>query len=63
MIHLENKFGIKISTEFVDFIEQEVLPETTILADKFWAALQKSLRSLLRQISNCWKDEFIFNIK
>ena len=27
MIHLENKFGIKISTEFVDFVEQEVLPE------------------------------------
>ena len=35
MIHLENKFGIKISTEFVDFVEQEVLPETTIVADEF----------------------------
>ena len=46
MIHLENKFGIKISTEFVDFIEQEVLPETTIVADKFWAGLARLVKEL-----------------
>ena len=46
MIHLENKFGIKISTEFVDFVEQEVLPETTIVADKFWAGLARLVKEL-----------------
>ena len=46
MIHLENKFGIQISTEFIDFIEQEVLPETTIVADKFWAGLARLVKEL-----------------
>ena len=46
MIHLENKFGIQISTEFIDFIEQEVLPETPITADKFWAGLAKVVKEL-----------------
>ena len=46
MIHLENKFGIQISTEFIDFIEQEVLPETSISADKFWFGLAKVVKEL-----------------
>ena len=46
MIHLENKFGIQISTEFIDFIEQEVLPETSISADRFWAGLAKVVKEL-----------------
>ena len=46
MIHLENKFGIQISTEFIDFIEQEVLPETSISADRFWFGLAKVVKDL-----------------
>ena len=46
MIHLENKFGIQISTEFIDFIEQEVLPETSISADRFWFGLAKVVKEL-----------------
>ena len=46
MIHLESKFGIQISTEFIDFIEQEALPETTIAADKFWAGLASLVKEL-----------------
>ena len=46
MIHLEDKFGIQISTEFINFIEQEVLPETTIAADTFWAGLAKVVTEL-----------------
>ena len=46
MIHLENKFGTQISTEFIDFIEQEVLPETSISADRFWFGLAKVVKEL-----------------
>ena len=46
MIHLENKFGIQISAEFIDFIEQEVLPETSISADRFWFGLAKVVKEL-----------------
>ena len=46
MIHLENKFGIQISTVFIDFIEQEVLPETSISADQFWFGLAKVVKEL-----------------
>ena len=46
MIHLENKFGIQISTEFIDFIEQEVLPETSISAHRFWFGLAKVVKEL-----------------
>ena len=44
MIHLEEKFGIRISTEFIDFIEQEVLPQTNITAEKFWTGLARIVR-------------------
>ena len=46
MIHLEEKFGIRISTEFIDFIEQEVLPQTNITAEKFWTGLARIIREL-----------------
>ena len=46
MIHLENKFGIQISTKFIDFIEQEVLPETSISVDRFWFGLAKVVKEL-----------------
>ena len=46
MIHLEEKFGIRISTEFINFIEQEVLPQTNITAEKFWPGLVRIIREL-----------------
>ena len=46
MIHLEEKFGIRISTEFINFIEQEVLPQTNITAEKFWTGLVRIVREL-----------------
>ena len=61
MIHLENKFGIQISTEFIDFIEQEVLPETSISADKFWLAC-KVVKELTPTNKKLLKGDF-FNVK
>jgi malate synthase len=46
MIHLEKKFGIRISSEFIDFIEREVLPQTNIAADNFWNGLSRMVRDL-----------------
>ena len=46
MVHLEKKFGISISTEFIDFIEQEVLPNTGISIEKFWAGLARVVKEL-----------------
>ena len=47
MIYLEEKFGMRISAEFIDFIEQEVLPQINIVADKFWTGLALELKSKL----------------
>ena len=46
MIHLEKKFGIRVSTEFIDFIEHEVLPQTNITANKFWFGLARIVTEL-----------------
>ena len=46
MIHLEKKFGIRVSSEFIDFIEREVLPQTNIAADNFWNGLSRMVRDL-----------------
>ena len=46
MIDLEKKFGIRVSTKFVDFIEDEVLPQTNITADIFWFGLARIVREL-----------------
>ena len=46
MIHLEKKFGFSSSTEFIDFIEQEVLPNTGISVEKFWGGLARIVKEL-----------------
>ena len=46
MIHSEKKFGIRVSSEFIDFIEREVLPQTNIEADNFWNGLSRMVRDL-----------------
>ena len=63
MIHLENKFGIQISTEFIDFIEQEVLPETSISADRFWFGLAKLVKELTPTNKKLLERRFYFQRK
>ena len=46
MKDLEKKFGIRVSSELVDFIEHEVLPQTNITADKFWFGLARIVTEL-----------------
>jgi len=46
MGHLEEKAGIRISSEFINFIEREVLPQTNITAEKFWTGLARIVREL-----------------
>ena len=43
MIQLAEKLGMKISTNFVDFIEKEVLPNTNVTSEKFWHGLATCL--------------------
>ena len=49
MIQLAEKLGMKISTNFVDFIEKEVLPNTNVTAEKFWHGLATMVNELTPQ--------------
>ena len=49
MIQLAEKLGMKISTNFVDFIEKEVLPNTNVTAEKFWHGLATLVNELTPQ--------------
>ena len=63
MIQLAEKLGMKISTNFVDFIEKEVLPNTNVTAEKFWHGLATMVNELTPQNKRCLTSEGIYKNK
>ena len=60
---ITEKNGLKISSNLFNFINNEVLPGTDILPDKFWDGFEKAVHELAPINKNLILKERIFRKK